>query len=150
MKLTNTKTNKSNKGMTLIELTVVILVLLSLISVLFIGARAWMRGSDRANAALLIRNAQQGVRSHSNIMGVETPATGAGEIAWPAADDLSDEIFGPGKYVETATISTPPTHPAAGNSFIAAGTDFDSVPELGSLYMTSNADAAFYAPSGVQ
>ena len=64
MKLTNTKTNKSNKGMTLIELTVVILVLLSLISVLFIGARAWMRGSDRANAALLIRNAQQGVRSH--------------------------------------------------------------------------------------
>ena len=74
MKLTNTKTNKSNKGMTLIELTVVILVLLSLISVLFIGARAWMRGSDRANAALLIRNAQQGVRSHSNIMGLDTGA----------------------------------------------------------------------------
>lgn len=150
MKLTNTKTNKSNKGMTLIELTVVILVLLSLISVLFIGARAWMRGSDRANAALLIRNAQQGVRSHSNIMGIETPATGAGELAWPGPDDLSDEVFGPGKYVETENVGAQPNHPAAGVTFVAGGTDFDSVPELGSLYMTSSADPAFYAPAGVQ
>lgn len=34
--------------MTFIELTVVILVLISLVSILFAGAKAWIRGSDRA------------------------------------------------------------------------------------------------------
>lgn len=146
MKLTKTK---KNKGMTLIELTVVILVLLSLISVLFIGARAWMRGSDRAGAALLIRNAQQGVRSHSNIMGVDTPVAGT-NVAWNGAGDLSDEVFGPGKYVETPNLSELPAHPAADVDFVAGAGDFDTVPGLGTLYMTSDTDAAFYAPSGVQ
>ncbi|MBC7981098.1 MAG: prepilin-type N-terminal cleavage/methylation domain-containing protein, partial [Armatimonadetes bacterium] len=51
MKLTHTQNMKAAKsGMTLLELTVVILVLLSLISILFIGARAWKKGSDRAAA----------------------------------------------------------------------------------------------------
>lgn len=161
MKLTNTKTNKSSKGMTLIELTVVILVLLSLISVLFIGARAWMRGSDRAGAALLIRNAQQGVRSHSNIMGVDTPASltatppGA-PLAWPASTNqiLREEVFGSGRYVEVEGVDgTLPDHPAAGVAFIAEpanNSDFESVPPLGTLYMTSDTEADFYAPSGVQ
>lgn len=165
MKLTKTKTNK---GMTLIELTVVILVLLSLISVLFIGARAWMRGSDRANAALLIRNAQQGVRSHTNIMGVETPSAGGTALDWgtasPDGSGLQTAIFGAGKFVEngqdapagTATpaeslaAAVPPTHPSSGNSFIAAGTDFEEVPVLGDLYMTSNTEAAFFEPEGMQ
>ncbi len=48
MKLTNTQTMKRKSGMTLLELTVVILVLLSLISILFIGARAWKKGSAPA------------------------------------------------------------------------------------------------------
>ncbi|MGC4017627.1 MAG: prepilin-type N-terminal cleavage/methylation domain-containing protein [Luteolibacter sp.] len=53
------KTNtivKNKKGMTLLELTVVILVLLSLISILFIGAKAWKKGSDRAGCIMNIRN----------------------------------------------------------------------------------------------
>ena len=54
MKLTHTQNTKAVKsGMTLIELTVVILVLLSLISILFVGARAWKRGSDRAGCIIL-------------------------------------------------------------------------------------------------
>ena len=63
MKMTHTNKAKRTKGMTLLELTVVILVLLSLISVLFIGARAWKKGSDRAACILNIRNFQQAVRS---------------------------------------------------------------------------------------
>ena len=47
---------KRKAGMTLLELTVVILVLLSLISILFIGARAWKKGSDRAANIMNIRN----------------------------------------------------------------------------------------------
>ena len=54
-------------GMTLLELTVVILVLLSLISILFIGARAWKKGTDRTGCIMNIRNAQQAVRSYQNM-----------------------------------------------------------------------------------
>lgn len=55
------------RGMTLLELTVVILVLLSLISILFIGARAWRKGSGKAGCIMNIRNVQQVVRSYQNM-----------------------------------------------------------------------------------
>jgi prepilin-type N-terminal cleavage/methylation domain-containing protein len=67
MKLTNTMTMKRKSGMTLLELTVVILVLLSLISILFVGARAWKKGSDRAANIMNIRNCQQAMRGHQNM-----------------------------------------------------------------------------------
>ena len=75
MKLTNTQNMKSKSGMTLLELTVVILVLLSLISILFIGARAWKKGSDRAGCILNIRNTQQAVRGYMNMKDNTVPAT---------------------------------------------------------------------------
>ena len=59
--------NKRNAGMTLLELTVVILVLLSLISILFIGARAWKKGSDRSANIMNIRNCQQAMRGEQNM-----------------------------------------------------------------------------------
>jgi prepilin-type N-terminal cleavage/methylation domain-containing protein len=92
MKLTNTPSMKRKSGMTLLELTVVILVLLSLISILFIGARAWKRGSDRAANILNIRNVQQAVRAHANVRGLLEGA------ALP-----STEIIGTGKYLNTVT-----------------------------------------------
>lgn len=67
MKLTNTPSVKSKSGMTLLELTVVILVLLSLISILFVGARAWKKGSDRSTNIMNLRNAQQAMRGHQNM-----------------------------------------------------------------------------------
>ena len=67
MKLTNTQNMKAKSGMTLLELTVVILVLLSLISILFIGARAWKKGSDRSANIMNIRNTQQAIRGHQNL-----------------------------------------------------------------------------------
>ena len=66
MKLTNTPSMKRKSGMTLLELTVVILVLLSLISILFIGARAWKKGSDRSANIMNVRNIQQAVRGLQN------------------------------------------------------------------------------------
>lgn len=151
MKLTKTKTNK---GMTLIELTVVILVLLSLISVLFIGARAWMRGSDRANAAILIRNAQQGVRSQANIAGMDALQV---EQDYEPLDNetLQSTVFGPGQFVETETPGGLPEHPAAdgtptGPVFEAGGTSFEHVPAIGTLYLQSSVETNFYAPRGLQ
>jgi type II secretory pathway pseudopilin PulG len=64
---TNTLNQKRKAGMTLLELTVVILVLLSLISILFVGARAWKKGSDRAGCIMNIRNVQQAVRGYANM-----------------------------------------------------------------------------------
>ena len=117
MKLTNAQDMKSKSGMTLLELTVVILVLLSLISILFIGARAWKKGSDRAANILNIRNVQQAVRGHANIRGL---AEGA---ALPATD-----ILGAGKYLNT---------PVAPNTFITYTTPAEFVPIVGVLYLAT-------------
>lgn len=65
MKLNTQSKNKA--GMTLLELTVVILVLLSLISILFVGARAWKKGSDRSANIMNIRNCQQAMRGEQNM-----------------------------------------------------------------------------------
>ncbi len=128
MKLTNTLSIKRKSGMTLLELTVVILVLLSLISILFIGARAWKKGSDRAANILNIRNVQQAVRAHTNVRGMTI-----GDAL------LSTEIVGSGKYLNAVT--TPNTDitytygttiPAIGtlylNAAYASGTDVDYAP----------------------
>ncbi len=159
MKLTKTK---KNKGMTLIELTVVILVLLSLISVLFIGARAWLEGSERAQAAILIRNAQQGMRSHSNLLGVTpspldtsgaTPTPGT-PVAWNmrGGTTLRSAVFGPSRYVETPAANMLPEHPAGGSETFREGAagDFELVPGLTVVYMESTNRPEFYRPTGLQ
>lgn len=106
--------------MTLLELTVVILVLLSLIAVLFIGARAWKKGSDRAACILNLRNVQQAVRSYSNLNGLNpnTPAPG-----------LRSQIIGFGKYMENE-----PVCPAGAGLYTASAPDV--IPDLGVLYLT--------------
>lgn len=67
MKLTQKPNIKRNAGMTLIELTVVILVLLALIAVLFIGAKAYKKGADKAACVMNQRNIQQAYRSYYNL-----------------------------------------------------------------------------------
>ena len=130
MKLTNTQSMKSKSGMTLLELTVVILVLLSLISILFIGARAWKKGSDRAANVLNIRNVQQAVRAHANVRGLAE-----------AAPLASTDIVGPGKYL--AAVTEP-------NSDITY-TYGAAIPAIGTLYLiatyTDAAATADYAPT---
>lgn len=120
--------------MTLLEITVVILVMLSLISALFMGANAWKKGSDRSFSILLIRNAQQGVRSHLNVEGI------ADEASVP---DLAQQVFGQNKYVPNGYESngTPkadgelPDHPRQGLAFGFAQGDSDLVPPFGELYV---------------
>jgi type II secretory pathway pseudopilin PulG len=122
MKL-NTRNMKRASGMTLLELTVVILVLLSLISILFIGARAWKRGSDRAGCIMNIRNVQQAVRSHANMQGINIGGT-----------IVPTDVIGSGKFVEKT-----PTCPGAGTY---SGLDGTTVPAVGTLYMTCSLAAA--------
>lgn len=62
-----TPTLKGNKGLTLIELTVVIVVLLGLISVLFISARAWIEGSNKAKCIVNLSSIQKAAVSYANL-----------------------------------------------------------------------------------
>lgn len=108
-------------GMTLLEMTVVILVLLSLISVMFFGAKAWKRGSDRAMCIVLINNVQKGVRSFSNLNGY-SPGDNA--------TNLQSQVIGMGRFVETT-----PACPANGTYSFGATFGNDTIPPIGDLYM---------------
>ena len=48
----------NRRGMTLLEITIVLCVLLGLLSIIFIGAKAWKNGSDRAGCVLTLRSVQ--------------------------------------------------------------------------------------------
>lgn len=121
------KLNKRAKGMTLLELTVVILVLLSLISILFVGARAWKKGSDRAGCIMNIRNVQQAVRGHQNMTNKS-----AGDAITATA------IIGSDGYIETSpscpgsgTYTLATTYPATGTAAYTCSkaTDLQHAPD---------------------
>lgn len=98
MKITKNAQLRRKSGMTLLELTVVILVLLSLIGILFIGARGWKRGTDRAGCILNHRITQQAVRSYQNMYGYSS--------GQPL--DIPAKIIGPDKFL------TQPVCPSGG------------------------------------
>jgi prepilin-type N-terminal cleavage/methylation domain-containing protein len=125
MKLNNTHNMKRKSGMTLLELTVVILVLLSLISILFIGARAWKKGSDRAGCILNIRNTQQAVRSFGNMYGVDPGAALSTSNMATDPANLTAAIVGTGNFMTNA-----PTCPGGGTYTGLAAT---SVPAVGTV-----------------
>ena len=140
MKLTNKQSMKVSKsGMTLLELTVVILVLLSLISILFIGARAWKKGSDRAASILVIRNSQQAVRSFANMY---EKNIGDPVIPGVAGSDAGD-IFGTDKFLENNPVEDL-DHPARDVAYEYGPDAGILIPEIGDLYVT--ADDTDYAP----
>ncbi len=103
--------------MTLLELTVVILVLLSLIALLFIGARGWKRGSDRAMCILHINALQKAVRGLANVNNLSPGDSLPG---------LESRLIGSGGYFEAL-----PDCPGGGG-YTTAG---DDVPPIGELYM---------------
>ena len=114
MKLNNIK---KQAGLTLIEITLVIAVLLGLISVLFIGVSAYKEGSNRAKCILNITNAQKAVRSYQNMY----------EKSIGSTLTLAT-IVGSGKMLETT-----PTCPSGG-TYTAAGV----IPVIGTAYITCN------------
>jgi len=62
-------TRRALPAFTLVEMTIVISVSLSLISVVTTSARAWKRNSDRADCVSDLRNFQMAVRSYQNLYG---------------------------------------------------------------------------------
>lgn len=99
----NKTATKLKPGMTLIEITVVILVLLTLIAVLFIGANIYKKGADRAACILNIRNIHQAVRADQNLENKNEGDLLVGTILGEA---------GSGAYFETVI-----TCPSAGGAY---------------------------------
>jgi len=64
---TSTYTVKNRKGVTLIELTVVIAIILLLISILFIGAKFYRDGADKSACVVNINGIQKAARSVQNL-----------------------------------------------------------------------------------
>lgn len=108
--------------MSLLELTVVILVLLSLIAILFVGARGWKRGSDRALCIVNIQNIQKGVRGYSNLYDIPPGTTVVG---------LKTKVIGIGRFVE----SFPDCAAGGTYSFGTSTGGEDMIPPIGQLYM---------------
>ncbi len=111
---------KKQAGLTLIEVTLVIAVLLGLISVLFIGVSAYREGSNRANCILNISNVQKAVRSYQNLYELNV----GGALT-------TDVIIGTGKMLEST-----PTCPSGGEYDTA-----DVVPAIGTPYLTCSKSA---------
>jgi len=108
-------------GLSLIELTVVIAVLLVLATVLFLGVKAYQAGSDRASCVLNIYNYQTAVRSYSNLNGL-VPGQ-----ALHDSRDLQTELVGPDRFVQ-ADPSCP-----GGGKYSHLG---NRIPGHGELYLT--------------
>ena len=132
MKLTK---NNNQAGLTLIEVTLVIAVLLGLISVLFIGVSAYKEGSNRAKCILNISNVQKAVRSYQNLYELSPPV---GETAGSAL--ASTLIIGTGKMLETSPSCS------SGGSYTYGST----VPAVGTAYLScSLASSDQHVPSSL-
>lgn len=88
-----------------------VIILLSAISVLFVGARAWKKGSDKAGCIMNTRNVQQAVRGHQSMNSLKE----GDPIDW-------NVIFGPDGYLAE------PTCPLGGTY-----TFVDTIPPVGTL-----------------
>src|SRR4051812_3277256 len=85
-------------GMTLIEISLVIALLLGLIAVVFLGIGSYRKGSDRAKCKMQLAAVQKAVRSQANFQNLDI-----------AASFPTTEAFGPGKALENQ-----PTCPSGG------------------------------------
>jgi competence protein ComGC len=118
----------SRRGMTLLEMTVVILVLMSLITILFIGTKAWKRGSDRAMCVLNIQIVQKGVRSYSNLYGLSPGGS---------APNLRNQVIGLGRFVEKT-----PQCPSQGTYSYGQSSGANTIPPTGTLYLECSFSAS--------
>lgn len=109
----------------------VIAVLLSLTTVLILGARAWKNGSDRAGCILNIRNVQVSVRSYQNLYGY---SAGGMPYAEGGTQDIAALMFAKGYITGKSYDAIQGYDPCAGGGFYKR-THPDVFPPQGQLYI---------------
>jgi len=121
----------------MVELMVVVLILLSLISILLVGTRAWKRGTDRASCILSVRNMQVAARSYQNLYGY---SAGGRPYAENGTQNIADLLHTKG-YIEEKLYQ----QARGGCPCHGGGTYSCAVPDVfpmdGQLYMTCSLSA---------
>lgn len=140
---TNKTATKLKPGMTLIEITVVILVLLTLIAVLFIGANIYKKGADRAACILNIRNIHQAVRADQNLNNKKEDDAIVGDIMAPK-DYIADPNDPKDFYFENH-ITCPSAASGAGSYNIVT-----AYPATGIVAATCTYDLVTHIPDGTE
>lgn len=114
MKINITNRHFNRKGLTLIEVSLVIALLLGLISIVFIGIGSYRRGADKAKCKMQLSQIQKTVRAHANFNNLSIGA------AFAEAD-----AFGAGKPISAAA----PVCPSGGTITWSA-----TIPAIGTPY----------------
>ena len=144
MKLIRNRTHPRHlRGVTFLELALVIGMMLALISILFVAARTWRAGSDRSKCIINQRTIQLGVRSFQNMYGyAHGSGLQAGEGTTSIVEALRDREFINQRLYDSATGTR--TCPAGGSYTVPDPTVF---PEEGTLFMAcSFADTRRHVP----
>lgn len=125
-------------GVTLLELSIVIVVLLSLAALLMVGANAWRRGSDRAACVINIRNVQTSVRSYQNMYGYEP---GTMPYADKGTQSIARHLYEKGYITDglNSTLSGGRECPGGGEYSIPQE---DVFPAVGTLYVSCSLESA--------
>ena len=134
----------SRRGITLLELALVIIVLLGFVSLAFVATRAWKRGSERSLCILTLRNMQMAARSYQNLHGYDY---GARPDEENGTQDIAQHLHDKG-YIEDQLFNR-----ASGVAPCPSGGGYDCpspdiFPEPGQLYMKCSLSAtAGHQPS---
>ena len=116
--------NQSALGLTLIEVTVLILALLTLVGMLFSGVAAWKKSADRTACIMNISQTQKAVRFLASVNGL---SPGMNAAALPRPIDLEGQLLGESGYFESEPV-------CPGKGVYTFGGD--QVPEPGELYLS--------------
>lgn len=121
-----------HRGLSLLELTVVIATILAFVAILFVGTRGWLRDSDRSCCVMTIRNVQLAARSYQNLYGYKY---GGRPYEEGGTQDIAMHLHTKG-YIEDAVYDQ-----ASGASKCSGSGTYtcpkpDVFPEQGELYMT--------------
>ena len=104
----NRVTSKLSKssGMTLIEISLVIALMLGLISVVFLGIGSYRKGADKARCKMQLAAVQKAVRAQSNFQNLSIGAAFTSAEAFGAGKALENTPICPtgGTYTWAATI----------------------------------------------
>lgn len=113
----------NNRGMTLIEISLVIALILGLIAVVFLGLGNYRKGADKAKCKMQLAAVQKAVRSAANMQNLNIGATLATTDVFGAGLLMETEPVCPsGTGVYTWTGTVPPVGTPYGNcDFTGAG-----------------------------
>jgi hypothetical protein len=118
-------------GITLLELTVILCILLFLMAVLSVGARAWRGASDRSSCILNQRNLQVAMRSYQNFFGYECGGRPRSEYG---TQDIARHLLQRGYITQGLYDQAKGSRPCAGGGTCVASPP-DVFPMPGELYM---------------